>query len=132
MLDEYEAVMGTLEFQQDTSIETMRTFLFMYELSRRALQALQDAQAQAVNAAKTDNAVAMATQQAAAHAASLAVEGALDQVMANARASQGPPDLQTRLRSELANTSGGESGSLQRRPAMSPRGQRALPETPER
>ncbi len=103
MLDEYEAVMGTLEFQQDVSEETQRTFLTLYELSRGALQRIQEAQAKAAQSTQANNAVAMATQQAAAHAASLAVEGALDQVAANAEAAQGPPDLATRLQTELTN-----------------------------
>ena len=103
MLDEYEAVMGTLEFQQDTSEDTVQTFLTLYEISRSALQKIQDAQAKSVQASKMEGAVAMATQQAAAQSAAMTVDAVQEQLMAQATANNGPPDLQTNLRAEMAN-----------------------------
>jgi hypothetical protein len=106
MMDEYEAVMATMEFQEESSELTQQTFLVLYELSRTILQKLADAKSKAVQQSQIDNAVAMATQQAAAHAASITVERSLDQVLAQGEAAQGPPDITTRLRAEMAGAGG--------------------------
>lgn len=110
MLDEYESVMGTLEFQQEMSEETVQTFLVLYEMSRSALQQLQKAQADAIQASKFDATMAMVAQQTAAQVAGMTVERALGQMFSQGvQAAGGGPDqtdIMTRLRSELMDSEG--------------------------
>ena len=117
MLDEYEAVMGTMEFQQEASEETVQTFLQLYEISRTALQKIADAQTKAIQASKFDATMAMVSQQTAAQIAAMTIEQVAGQIFAQgAQAAGGGPDrtdAMTALRTEMAAEVGGD-GSPER------------------
>ena len=79
MMDEYEAAMATVEWIE-ASEQVKAGFAQLYEKSRAFLQQLHEQTQSAMDAQMMQSAVAQATQQAAAKAASVAVETALTQV----------------------------------------------------
>jgi len=79
MMDELEAAMATIEWLE-ASEQVKTGFAQLWEKHRAFLQQLHDSQQSAVEGRMMQSAVAQATQQAAAKAASVAVEAALTQV----------------------------------------------------
>lgn len=79
MMDELEAAMATIEWLE-ASDQVKAGFAKLWEAHRAFLQQQHDAQQSAVEGKMMQSAVAQATQQAAAKAASVAVESALLQV----------------------------------------------------
>ncbi len=105
MLDELEMEMSTSEFLS-ASPQVQQMFIQHYEAHRQIILQEAEQQNQAMQSGQIQNAVAMATQQAAAKAASMAIEQAMgvaeaqkaqptDQIMSNALAQTGDGRLQS-------------------------------------
>lgn len=93
MLDEYDAAMQTTEWLEASEPVRMM-FIDQYERHRAYLAAIQDAQMASVQNQLMQGAMAQATQQAAAKAASVGLEAALEQVVAQGEAAKVMPPEQ--------------------------------------
>jgi hypothetical protein len=92
VLEELYAAMVTTEFLE-ASDAVKKNFIDFYERSRNFLASIQQAQMDAVQGQMMQGAVAQATQQAAAKAASIATDTAVEQIRQQAlQASQMPPE----------------------------------------
>lgn len=80
MMDEYKLVMLTTEFVEASPL-FKRVLLTLYDRGREVLSQLQQARQSSVNDKMVQGAMAQASQQAAAKAASVAAEAAIVQVM---------------------------------------------------
>jgi len=90
MLDEYENAMNTTEWLEASDI-VKTEFTTQYEAHRQFLAAIQQSQMDSVQSQMMNGAVAQATQQAAAKAASTATDAALEQVHAQAGLTKATP-----------------------------------------
>ena len=108
LMDEFESVMATTEWLRASS--TVKTnFVQFYQKCQASLQKLHDAQANIMDSKMMQNAVAMATQQAAAKAAATATEAAITQVDLQRDQAQGSatqPSLEETM-SQLLNSQRG-------------------------
>lgn len=93
ILDELEASMATTEYLE-ASPQCQQVFVDFYERCRNYLAAIQQSQFDAVQNQMLQGAVAQATQQAAAKAASVATDAALAQIDAQAQEAQVMPPSQ--------------------------------------
>lgn len=93
MLDELEGAMATTEFLE-ASPEVQQNFIAYYERCRQHLAAIQQSQMDAVQNQMMQGAIAQSTQQAAAVAASHAIDAALTQMEAQRQAGQAMPPEQ--------------------------------------
>lgn len=93
MLDEMEAAMATTEYAE-ASTPVRQAFENVWERHRNFLAQIQESQMQAVQSQMMNGAVAQATQQAAAKAASLATDAAIQQIHAQAQTAQANPPVQ--------------------------------------
>jgi hypothetical protein len=98
MLDEYEASFATLEFWDDrlTSAKARQILEALYDAQREILSAMHDKAQAGFENKMIQNAVAQATQQSAAKAASAAVESTMMQMHAQ-QASQGQGTIEQEL-----------------------------------
>lgn len=109
MMDEFEAVMCTTEWLR-ASQTVKENFVTFYNKCQQALQALHDSQNNIMESKMMQNAVAMATQQAAAKAASVATEAAITQTQLQADQAQGAngnPPLDQVMRELMTSQRGG-------------------------
>ena len=104
MMDEFEAAMATTEWLE-ASQPVKQGFVDFYNKCQQFLQKLHDSQSNVMENKMLQNAVAMATQQAAAKAAATATDAALTQVGSQQQANDQQPIVE-QLR-ELMNTRGG-------------------------
>lgn len=105
MMDEFEAAMSTTEWLE-ASQSVKQGFVDFYNKCQQFLQKLHDQQNSVIENKMLQNAVAMATQQAAAKAAATATDAALTQVDSQRDAAQQPPGLEENVR-QLMQTRGG-------------------------
>ena len=108
IMDEFESVMATTEWLR-ASPDVKTNFVTFYQKCQQALQALHDAQANIMDSKMMQNAVAMATQQAAAKAAATATEAAITQVdlqRDQAQGTNGQPPLEETMRQLLDSQRG--------------------------
>jgi len=109
ILDELEAVMITTEWLRG-SMEMKQNFVDFYQKCQAKLQAQHDASQNIMDSKMMQNAVAMATQQAAAKAAATATEAAITQVdlqRDQAQGGNGQPSLDDTMRQLLDSQRGG-------------------------
>jgi hypothetical protein len=100
MMDEFESVMSTTEWLR-ASQPVKQNFIAFYQKCQQFLQQLHDSQQNIMESKMMQNAVAMATQQAAAKAASVATEAAITQVdlqKDQAQGVNGQPSLEETMR----------------------------------
>lgn len=108
IMDEFEAVMCTTEWLR-ASIQVKQRFVEFYNKCQAFLQQLHDQQQNVMDSKMMQNAVAMATQQAAAKAASVATEAAITQVdlqRDQAQGANGGPPLDQMISEMMANQRG--------------------------
>jgi hypothetical protein len=108
IMDELEAVMATTEWLRASQL-VKHGFVDLYNKCQQFLQQLHDSQQNIMESKMMQNAVAMATQQAAAKAAATATEAAITQVdlqRDQAQGGNGQPSL-TDVMDQLLKTQGG-------------------------
>lgn len=108
IMDEFEAVMCTTEWLR-ASQPVKERFVAFYNKCQQFLQQLHEQQQGAMESRMMQNAVAMATQQAAAKAASVATEAAITQVdlqKDQAQGGNGQPPLEDVMRQLLTSQRG--------------------------
>lgn len=108
IMDEFEAVMCTTEWLR-ASIQVKQRFVDFYNKCQQFLQQLHDSQQNIMESKMMQNAVAMATQQAAAKAASVATEAAITQVdlqKDQAQGANGQPSLEETMRQLMQSQRG--------------------------
>ena len=109
IMDEFESVMATTEWLR-ASQSVKEGFVTFYNKCQQYLQKLHDSQQNIMESKMMQNAVAMATQQAAAKAAATATEAAITQVdlqKDQAQGANGQPPLEDTMRNLLQNQRGG-------------------------
>ena len=109
IMDELEAVMNTTEWMR-SSMTVKQNFIAVYDRCQNFLQKLHEQSQNVMESKMMQNAVAMATQQAAAKAASVATEAAITQVDSQreqAQGANGNPPLDETMRQLLASQRGG-------------------------
>lgn len=131
MLDEYESVMNTTEWLE-ASPQCRMGFQTQYEKHRQFLAAIQQSQMDSVQSQMMQGAVAQATQQAAAKAASVAIDAAIGQIsqqaaLTHARQTTGQNGVQVEDQGNVGD--GGDIVQATRGPRQlaSVQGRRALP-----
>jgi hypothetical protein len=110
IMDEFEAVMCTTEWLR-ASLSVKQGFVDFYNKCQKFLQQLHDSQQNIMESKMMQNAVAMATQQAAAKAASVATEAAITQVQEQkdqAEGANGGPALDQIMEEMMRNQRGGQ------------------------
>lgn len=108
IMDEFESVMCTTEWLRASMVVKQR-FVDFYNKCQQFLQALHDQQQNVMDSKMMQNAVAMATQQAAAKASSVATEAAITQVhlqQDQAQGGNGQPPLDQIMSQMMANQRG--------------------------
>ena len=108
IMDELEAVMCTTEWLR-SSPQVKQNFVDFYNKCQTFLQKLHDQQQNVMDSKMMQNAVAMATQQAAAKAASVATEAAITQVdlqRDQAQGANGNPPLDETMRQLMSSQRG--------------------------
>ena len=108
IMDELEAVMNTTEWMRSSQV-VKQNFIAVYDRCQQFLQKLHDQQSNVMESKMMQNAVAMATQQAAAKAAATATEAALTQVdlqRDQAQGANGQPPLEDQMRELLQSQRG--------------------------
>ena len=108
LMDEFESVMATTEWLR-ASPQVKQNFVDFYNKCQQFLQQLHDSQQNVMDSKMMQNAVAMATQQAAAKAAATATEAAITQVdlqRDQAQGGDGQPSLEDTMAALLANQRG--------------------------
>ena len=109
IMDELESVMATTEWLR-ASQTVKQGFVDLYNKCQQFLQQLHDSQQNVMESKMMQNAVAMATQQAAAKAAATATEAAITQVdlqRDQAQGGNGQPSLEETMRGLLESQRGG-------------------------
>ena len=108
IMDELEAVMNTTEWMRSSQV-VKQNFVDLYNRCQQFLQKLHDQQQNVMDSKMMQNAVAMATQQAAAKAAATATEAAITQVdlqRDQAQGANGGPALVDQMRDLLQSQRG--------------------------
>lgn len=108
IMDELESVMATTEWLRASQV-VKQGFVDLYNKCQQFLQQLHDSQQNIMESKMMQNAVAMATQQAAAKAAATATEAAITQVdlqRDQAQGGNGQPSLEETMRGLLESQRG--------------------------